>query len=270
MKKSFIILIIMFLTLNIKSQNVGQKGDTKINYTDINGKKQGKWEKKYKNSNIAYTAFFINDIPIGEYKRYYATGKLQLEVTYNKKSEGFAKLYWDDSKKMAEGKYINTNVKDSTWLFYDTQETLISQITYKNGIKDGKEITYFKTGQKNEEIGWKNGIKHGEWNYYYDFGKPRMKTTNINGKKHGSFIFYHINGLPYIVGTYKNGFREGKWNFYYKDNQLEKTITYQKGTPINEYELDVETEKQIQEWEKMEGKIPEPTYENLIEGNIKQ
>ena len=75
MKNCIQILIIILLGNAALSQNVGQKGDTLKNYTDINGLKQGYWQKKYYNGNIKYEVYFKNNKPIGEFKRFYESGK---------------------------------------------------------------------------------------------------------------------------------------------------------------------------------------------------
>ena len=264
-KAGLLLLTILFVNL-VFSQNVGQKGDSKLNYTDINGKKQGKWVKKYPNGKVAYEAYFINDKLVKEYKRYYKSGQLKLEVNYDKNSNGFAKLYWDTKKRMAEGNYVNTNVKDSVWNMYGVDGMLMVSVSYKNGIKDGREIKYYRNGKKSEILEWKNDVRDGIWNWYYDNGKARMKAHHKNGKREGSFWFYHENGLPYIKGKYNKDLRDGKWEFYTDKHKLIKTITYVNGKATNQDELDEEMTKQFEKWEKMKGKIPEPTIESIMPG----
>jgi len=167
---------------------------------------------------------------------------------------------------MAEGKYININIKDSIWNMYGTDGKLMVKIPYKNGLKNGKEIKFYKNGNKSEIIEWKNDVKDGVWNWYYENGKIRMKAHHVNAKRNGNFTFYHKNGIPYIVGKYKNDFRDGKWKFYDNSNKLIKTIIYVNGKATNQDELDEEMTKQFNEWEKMKGKIPEPSIENIMPG----
>jgi len=266
MKKIGVLLFITLFTTIIFAQNVGQKGNTKLNYTDINGKKQGKWMKKYPNGKIAYEAFFINDRPVKAYKRCYKSGQIKLDIYYDKNSNGHAKLYWDTKKLMAEGNYVNINVKDSIWNMYGVDGKLMVTIAYKNGVKNGKEIKYYRNGKTAEILEWKNNIKDGIWNWYYDNGKPRMKTHHVNGVREGSFWFYHENGIPYMTGYYKNDLRDGVWKFYSNKYKLIKTITYVNGKATNQDELDEEETKQFEEWEKMKGKIPEPTLESIMPG----
>jgi len=88
MKKIITTFFISLIVTFVFAQNVGQKGDTLINYKDINGMKQGRWSKKYRNGKPAYHANFKNDKLIGLYQRFYTSGKLSLEVNYDKNESG--------------------------------------------------------------------------------------------------------------------------------------------------------------------------------------
>ncbi len=249
---------LILISTNILSQNVGQKGDTLKNYRDINGFKQGRWEKPYKNGKIAYKAYFVNDKLVGDYLRFYSNGELMLKIKYDKNQSGYATLYWDTGKKMAEGKYINTNVKDSVWQFYGIDEALMATETYKNGIRNGLSKNFYRNGKTSEEINWENGKKNGIWRKYYDNGKTRMETRYINNQLDGIFHVFYKNGRMYINGGYKADLKNGIWNFYDKQGKLTKTIEYINGIATNQNELDSIENAMIKEWESQKGKFAEP------------
>jgi antitoxin component YwqK of YwqJK toxin-antitoxin module len=250
--------ILILISINVFSQNVGQKGDTLKNYKDINGLKQGYWEKPYKNGRIAYKAYFVNDKLVGDYFRYYSNGKQMLKIKYDKNQSGYATLYWDNGKKMAEGKYVNVNVKDSIWKFYGIDGVLMATESYKNGIRDGLAQSFYRNKKVSEEIGWKNGKKNGIWRKYYDNGQTRMETRYVNNEMDGIFHVFYQNGRMYIDGGYKADLKHGVWNFYDKKGKLEKTIEYINGIATNQDELDSIQDAQIREWESQKGKFKEP------------
>ncbi len=263
------LLVLILISINIFSQNVGQKGDTLKNYKDINGFKQGYWEKPYKNGQIAYKAYFVNDKLVGDYIRYYSNGIKMLTIKYDKNQSGYAVLYWDTGKKMAEGKYINTNVKDSVWRFYGIDGALMATETYKNGIRNGLSQSFYRNKKVSEEIGWKNGKKNGIWRKYYDSGKIRMETRYINNELDGIFHVFYKTGRMYIDGGYKADLKNGVWNFYDKQGKLDKTIEYINGIATNQDELDsIETEM-IKGWEKQKGKYKEPD-ENMFYNPVRR
>lgn len=250
--------LLIFLINTAFSQNVGQKGDTLKNYKDINGLKQGYWEKTYKNKTIAYKAYFVNDKLFGEFTRFYSNGKKMIKIKYDKNQSGYAILFWDTGKKMAEGKYINTNVKDSVWKFYGIDEALMSTEVYKNGIKNGMTKNFYRNKKLSEEIEWTNGKKNGLWRKYYDNGNTRMETKYTNNELNGIFHAFYENGRIYIKGNYKSDLKNGIWTFYDIDGKVDKTIEYNNGIATNQNELDSTETELIKSWEKQKGKIAEP------------
>jgi len=258
--------IIGLLVINTAiSQTTTHKNDSVVNYTDINNKKQGTWIKHYDNGNIAYKTYFINDIPVGEYKRYYYNGKVKADILYDKKptGTGTATLYWDDGVLMATGFYKNIKVKDSIWTMYGTDGALVVRLTFKDGIKNGKEAKYFRNGRFSEVLTWKDGVKDGVWRWYYDNGQVRMETKYKMKKRDGLFRVYYETGKFYIEGRYVNDYREGKWMFYDAHGNVDKEVDYVHGVASNHAEVELELTKKLQEWEKNKGNIPEPSVDDV-------
>jgi len=267
--KVIIYLFIGVFTINIAfSQTNAQKKDSVINYLDINKKKQGRWIKPYDNGKTAYEAFFINDIPIGEYKRYYYNGKLKAKINYakDKSGKGTAVLYWDDGVKMAEGNYVNTNVKDGVWKMYGIDGALMVKINYSNGKKNGEEIKYFRNRTPSEIITWKNDVKNGAWKQFYDNGKTRMLAFYKNGERTGIFQIFYPTGRYYLKGNYKNALRDGSWEYFDNTGKLWKKLEYINGVATNQIEISKKLESQLDKWEREKGTIPEPTLENIMNG----
>ena len=96
-----------------------------INQVDENGNKQGHWEKKYKNGKLRYSGQFIDNEPIGLFKRFSNKGKLSSTLLYKKGVIAVkAQFFHENGKVLAEGVYI-AQKKDSTWKFYSENEQLL-------------------------------------------------------------------------------------------------------------------------------------------------
>ncbi len=270
MKNIALYILFIMMPFVLAAQNVGQKGDTVINYIDINGMKQGHWQKKYRNEKIAYDAYFKNDKLVGEYKRYYSNGQLSAYIVYdNEGNTGYAKMYWDNGKLMAEGKYVNSNVKDSIWRFYGIDEGLVAEVSYKKGIKDGPSINYFRNGNKSEIVKYKEGVKEGLWRQFYDDGNTRFETVYKNGKLNGIFHYFYKNGRLKYKGTYVNGLKHGKFYKYSTSGEITTELEYVKGLATNEDELGRQFAKEIEEADKHKDRYKEPTIEDVFKNNIK-
>lgn len=270
--RNFIILFILLISMLPVSfaQNVGQNaGDTTklINYTDIQGNRQGKWHRKYASGKTAFTGYFVMNKLIGEYKRYYESGVLKAVINYNKTgSVGYAVLYWDKKKRMADGKYINQNIKDSIWNYYGTDGVLKAQESYNSGIRNGAVKSFYPNGKQLTVINYKEGKKDGVWKTFYEDGKVRFETKHINDKRDGPFNVYFESGSVYLKGRYKNDFPDGKWIMYNADGTIWKEMEYVNGKLVNEEKYNEEFKKQMKEWEGMKGKIPEPNEGDFYKG----
>ena len=54
-----------------------------------------------------------------------------------------------------------------------------SEINYKNGIKDGKVVTYYESGMVKLEENCVEGIKDGKYLEYYESGKVKGETNYV-------------------------------------------------------------------------------------------
>lgn len=271
-KQFSIFVVFVVVNISIYSQNVGQPGnDSIINYTDIQGNKQGKWIRKYSKDKIAYIGYFKNNKLVGTYKRWYFSGALKAEINYNDDgSVGYAKLYWDNGKIMAKGKYINQNIKDSMWEFYGIDGALMSRVSYKNGVLDGISYDYFRSGNLSRLAPYTNGKLDGIYKeFWQDIGIVRLEIVYKNGVRNGPIRVYYFNGKPYLIGNYVNDLPDGKWIYYTRDGRIDKEIEYINGIRKDQDEYDREFTKKILEWEKMRGKIPEPNENDFFNSKRK-
>ncbi len=260
----FVSLIVLLSTSIAFSQNIGQKGDSLINYKDINGLKQGKWSKNYKNGRLAYTANFKNDKLIGLYQRFHSTKKVALDITYDENESGYAKMYYDNGKLEAEGKYIDRNVKDGLWKFYATDGALVLEINYSAGKLNGNETKYWRNGKRMELKTWTNDKLDGVWSRYFEDGTMRMQIQYKNNIRTGKIQLFYPNGRMSIDGHYANNLRTGHWMFYEQDGKVKRDTEYINGVATDQAEIDEKTTKMIEEWENMEGVIPNPNIDNMF------
>lgn len=117
---------------------------TRKNQIDVNGLKQGYWEKFYPNGIIQYSGTFKNNVPIGIFKRYNQDGDLVAEMSYLENSDKvYTKFYYPGEKLRAEGYYINKQ-KDSVWIYYSEEGFKINEVPYVNDKKHGTEKSFMK------------------------------------------------------------------------------------------------------------------------------
>ena len=91
-----------------------------------------------------------------------------------------------------------------------------------------KEEFFYPDGQIRMEGEYKNGMKNGRWISYYNNGNRWSEGYYKKNINEGKTITWHENGQKYYQGYYKNGERKGKWKFWDENGKLIKEIDYGK------------------------------------------
>jgi len=183
------------------------------NKTDATGKKQGTWVKYYEDGKTPlYTGTFQNDVPVGEFRYYYPTGKVKSIVHHETLSRTYAWFYFENEQVMSEGQYLNQR-KDSLWKSFDIHGNLVSKELYKNNKLNGpKEIYYLQDQLETGKLAiaqietFLDSLLHGPYMAYFSSGKIKEKGFYDKGMKQGVWEIFHPTGA---LST-KIKFRDGK------------------------------------------------------------
>lgn len=203
-----------------------------INQTDDKGLKQGKWMKVYTNGVTAYEAWFKDDRPINELKRYHENGKLATLVVYNQRNDtAFAEFFDEEGIKISEGKYIGKE-KTGHWLYFN-KTIKIREESYQNDQLHGYQIVYYDNGQIYDRKKYENGKEIGLWEKFHKNGNPYLKAFFKNGVLDGPIFRYYPSGKLEVKGQYVNDLKEGRW-YYYSEDGEDDSIDYVKGVDVNE------------------------------------
>lgn len=234
-----------------------------INQQDMSGNRQGLWVEKYPNGIVKYEIFFKDNHPAGVYRKYYDNGNLKAKMYFNEKgNEASAILYNPDGSKYSMGYYKNKK-QDSLWQYFYGDTLVISEVNYKNGIKNGPEFVFSTVSYPNilQEKYWKNGIQDSVWARYYPDGTPQFITQFKNGKRNGTYLAYNVDGKAIVSGTYLNDVSEGLWKYWNEDDNNYIVVEYKNGVPKNSDKFTKEQTEKIKQMEDMKGKFQEPNEE---------
>ncbi len=252
--KKFLILFAILPLFTI-AQNVGQQGDTLRNYTDINGNKQGFWDKKYTNGKTQYTGYFVDNKPVGEFKRYNQKGDLYALMVYDTKSDSITATFYHPGGQVAvTGKYFGKN-KEGIWEYYSDSKKKYLTEAYHQNLKHGVFKQYTSDGIVIDETTWNMGIKHGSWRKYYVEGPLMFEGNFVNGLMQGESKSYYKSGKLQKQGRYEQDLMDGPWTIYKENGQIEKIYNFNKGVCP---ELADEQNKLLNEFEKNKDQFEDP------------
>lgn len=161
-----------------------------INYTDVAGKKQGKW------------------VLFGKHK---------------------PNTCFASNQKAEEGAY-KENRKTGVWMEYFCNGNAKNKITFVNGRPDGYAIVYYENGKVQEEGQWKNNRWVGNLKQYYDNGQVQHNFNyNAAGKREGAQTYNHDNGQTAIKATFADGKETGVVKEYNTDGSIKAEKTFNNG-----------------------------------------
>lgn len=256
------VFLCMTISLHAVAQDSVVNNDTVFNQTDKQGLKQGFWKVKYENGHIRYEGFFKDGKPSGILKRFYPDGTIQAKMEFSdngKKAQ--TTLYYNNGVKAAEGFYVNEK-KDSVWKYYSYYNKNLSAVDrFDNGKKNGVCEKYYSDGSLLEELMWKEGVKDGIWNQYFQNGRPKLTGAYKNDKRQGKFTFYYPDGSIETKGAFNKDMMDGSWITYNPNGKVEMTIIYKMGKPQNPEVLEEREKEFFDKIEKNKGKFPEPGEE---------
>ncbi len=260
-------ILLVLVSLSVFSLHLLSQNDTVFNQLDEKGLKQGFWQKPYPNGKLMYKGEFKDNKPVGIMKRYYENGTIQAIMQFDDTGEYTkAKLYYEDGELSAEGNFHQMQ-KDSVWRYYSYYSgALVSEETYTNGVKNGKQLNYFDDGQVSEEITWQNNSKEGPWIQYFPNGKEKMKANYSFNTLNGRYYFYYENGLIMILGNYDENKRQGPWVFYDEKGKEKYRIEYNFGVAQNADALLKDDEEYFKKIEENMGKYEDPSIEDFFPG----
>jgi len=245
----YLSLFIVLTIATIVNAQVGDySNDTLINYTDINGKKQGKWVKKYDDGQIRYKGFFVNDIPTGTFYYYFGDGALKSLLDYNDKGCANVEFYHENGEQAASGKYNENRERIGLWTMYFKDGSKSAKIMYEHNKASGPVEIYYPSGNKLLDCVYSDGQLNGDYKRYFQNGAQQEIGTYKNGMRHGYFKFYNPSNNFTEVGTYYKGDKHGAW-INYEALPGPDTVEYTFGIPENWKELDQQFRDTI-EWAK--------------------
>jgi antitoxin component YwqK of YwqJK toxin-antitoxin module len=204
--KSYLIILIIFPFFCFSQTNT----------IDKKGLKQGAWAKYYPdNKTPIYTGQFKDNMPIGEFRYFFSSGKVKAIIQHQAKNNlSYAWLYFENEQLMAEGRYKYMK-KDSLWINYNSQGYVLSREEFKADKLNGLRVTYYLEGQGEGEEkmltieNYKDSLLEGSYESFYSKGLVKEKGNYVKNKKEGEWQTFHPNGVMESRMTFKNNLAHG-------------------------------------------------------------
>jgi len=225
----FVLSLILIVALNTLH---GQ--DQQYNQTDDLGQRQGPWRGYFSGGTIRYEGQFSDGKPVGLFRYFYPEGELRTELIHEKGEKPVkATLYHRNGNILGEGFFVDQS-KEGLWRYFSENGILIAENYYQDNKNHGVWKTFYPQGEIGEIVTWHRGEKNGAWEKYLPDGTLLLKANFQNDKLNGKYQLFHRNKQVMVSGQYKDDNRDETWVYFTEAGELEKRVTYDKGTLVKE------------------------------------
>lgn len=145
-----------------------------------------------------------------EEKNFYANGRLQLVVTYEK-----------------------SQIADGTYATFYPNGKLKQTATLQKGKSHGNFKSYYVNGAVNENVNYDKGELNGLYESYYPSGSLKEKSTFVNGKMNGAYEEYYEGGGLSEKGQVRKGVKTETYEYTRTGRQYAQYKCKSNGLPVS-------------------------------------
>lgn len=126
-------------------------------------------------------------------------------------------FYLDDEIKPYTGKAV---------IYYSGTNIIKEELTYKDGILNGKATSYYKSGEIKRKGEYYWGRYTGKWVSWYENGNRQYEVEYNNDTLCGNYISWYSTGVIEKKGSYTDNNRTGTWVEYDEAGMIVKKQNY--------------------------------------------
>ncbi|HPS71554.1 MAG TPA: hypothetical protein PLM70_04825 [Bacteroidales bacterium] len=190
-------------------------------------------EKKFIfNNKLNSTHFYINNNRNGISHFYSPDGKTLMYSFKYVDGDVVAISYMDKNQKMTQWVPITADPLNIIAYYPDQKKS--TEFSFKNGVRDGKEVIYYPNEKIFYETLMENNYEQGKLTINYPNGNPRLITNNYYDLLDGSYIKYYENGKIEMEGSYKFNYPHGIFKYYNPNGELVKEVAFYYGNIVNQ------------------------------------
>lgn len=273
MMKEFLALIFF---ISVYTSNTVAQNDS-INKTDQQGWKQGKWVELSDGEDAEgcnagtklEEGFYKDNRKVGTWKKYWCSGKIKNELTYNADRSISSKDFYEDGKIKEEGTWNSIGWIGPYKMYHPNGKVYYDWTFDQTGKRTGRQKYYFDNGNVMFDGEWNQGKESGVIKEYYENGslksekffndgtldttkvkiyapkevkqpeekkveqvkedKPKQSNTQLGVINDGYNKTFSKEGKIDKEGEFKNGKLLDGKQYIYKDGKLDKIAIIREG-----------------------------------------
>jgi uncharacterized protein len=108
-------------------------------------------------------------------------------------------------------------------VLFNNSTAVKEEFTFKNGILNGKAITWYKNGKIRQQGCYQDGLISGNWEFWDSNGNKILNAHYTQNFLDGPYTSLFPNGKIREKGQFSANKRTGAWVFYTMDGQIVHT-----------------------------------------------
>jgi antitoxin component YwqK of YwqJK toxin-antitoxin module len=200
-------------------------GTVKVCGEILNGMKDGAWVENHPNTDVPrFIIHYKEDKKNGLFLEFDKQSNLIKKIEYkNDKIDGW-NYSWNKGGKIVSKQEYKDGQLDGVSVLYTDKGFIQEESDYKAGKRDGVTTWYLydekKQGPKYVMYTYKNGMFEGVQETYYEDGRVKVSKMFSNNVANGPATEYYEDGSLKSECTYKNGEVKGKVKEYKKGEKI--------------------------------------------------
>lgn len=110
-------------------------------------------------------------------------------------------------------------------IFYTNTQQLKEEFHFKDGILNGRQTSYYKSGEIKWTGNYRDGLMQGKWTGYSEKGIKIYEATYHNDTLKGEYTTWYSTGVPNEKGKYADNRRVGEWVYYDEAGMILKRVS---------------------------------------------
>lgn len=186
--------------------------------------------KQVQNNRLKYQIEYCNSKPCGIYNSYFENGKLSKQKNYNSENQlnGVVKVYSSDDGRLLRKTHYKNGIKSGLEIVYFKSglEAVKTRSNFVKDKKEGEETIYFHEGGLEVRQNYKKGLLQGRHTKMNPKGQKIFEVNYNNDRYHGTAKMF-MDGNLWISKHYQDGKLHGKWVEYDLENKgVTKQVKY--------------------------------------------
>ena len=234
-KKLALLFVLSLIALKGMAQTDMVFRGERINVTDLDSMKQGRWYYFYDSLQtiVSCTGTYVDNKRQGVWTEFYRNGNRRSEISYHDNHKyGLKKSFYENGN-LAEDGYWDGQHWVGSYKFYFSSGKIAYDWNYGDeGNRVGEQSYYYENGQLMRLGTWVDGYADGLVADYYDSGNLRCESQWKMGRVDGVMREYYISGSLSASRVFRDGVYDESASRVYRDRVEQPSDTGKDSTQV--------------------------------------